>query len=331
MIDKQKEKEFYAKDFKFSYSSLNKLLFSPTLFYKDYILLDKEERTEKHLIEGSLIHCLLFEPKNLLNKFKIVPDKSPSDNVRKILYRLTELSDVDQDLLSIDKEWTDLILMVLKDFNLYQSLKKDEARLAKIQTNANVSYWEFISNPLIDVVDSDTVEKCKGIVEVLLKNKEVSEIFQEKGSDFELDPVKIYAEKKLESNLKKYKFGIKGIVDYYKIDSESKIVTICDLKTTSKTISDFKETIEFYNYWLQAVIYCKLVYENHKDDWDNYKILFKFIVIDKYKQVYIFDVSEPTIQQWVKRLNNVLKVANYHYINSKYNLPYEFLLGKVIL
>ena len=36
--DDNKEKEFYAKDFNFSYSSLNKLLFSPSLFYKDYIL-----------------------------------------------------------------------------------------------------------------------------------------------------------------------------------------------------------------------------------------------------------------------------------------------------
>jgi hypothetical protein len=42
MIDKQKESEFYKKSFKFSYSSLNKLLFSPTLFYKDYILLDRD-------------------------------------------------------------------------------------------------------------------------------------------------------------------------------------------------------------------------------------------------------------------------------------------------
>ena len=59
--DDNKEKEFYAKDFNFSYSSLNKLLFSPSLFYKDYILLDREVKTDKHLIEGKLVHCLLFE------------------------------------------------------------------------------------------------------------------------------------------------------------------------------------------------------------------------------------------------------------------------------
>ena len=62
MINKQKEEEFYARDkFNFSYSSLNKLLFSPSLFYKDYILQDREIRTDKHLVEGKLIHCLLLE------------------------------------------------------------------------------------------------------------------------------------------------------------------------------------------------------------------------------------------------------------------------------
>ena len=46
--DLQKEEEFYLKKFKWSYSSLNKLLFSPSLFYKDYILWDREVRTDKH-------------------------------------------------------------------------------------------------------------------------------------------------------------------------------------------------------------------------------------------------------------------------------------------
>ena len=98
-----KEKEFYSKPFKFSYSSLNKLLFSPSLFYRDYILGDKEEKLDKHLIEGKLIHCLVFEPQKLEEKFKIVPGKTPTDNVRKILHKLAE------SLLMTDKSDIDLM------------------------------------------------------------------------------------------------------------------------------------------------------------------------------------------------------------------------------
>ena len=95
-INKQKEEVFYAKkDFCFSYSSLNKLLFSPSLFYKDYILWDREVRTDKHLIEGKLIHCLLFEAENVKEKFNIVPGKSPSDNIRKVLKDMALHTDAD--------------------------------------------------------------------------------------------------------------------------------------------------------------------------------------------------------------------------------------------
>ena len=93
IIDKQKEEEFFSKNFNFSYSSLNRLLFSPSLFYKDYILKEKEIRLDKHLIEGSVIHCLLFEADKLKEKFKIVPGKAPSDSVRKVLYNMQNYTD----------------------------------------------------------------------------------------------------------------------------------------------------------------------------------------------------------------------------------------------
>ena len=153
----------------------------------------------------------------------------------------------------------------------------------------------------------------------------------ESETDFELDPISIHCEQPLYCKLENYDFGLKGIIDFYKVDKEKKVVTICDLKTTSKTISDFKETVDFYNYWLQASIYSKLVYENLGDDADLYQILFKFVVIDKYNQVYVFDVSDETLGIWANGLENVIKRANYHYINKEYTLPYDFLIEKVKL
>ena len=130
MVDKNKEEEFFSKEFNFSYSSLNRLLFSPSLFYKDYILKEKEVRLDKHLIEGSVIHCLLFEADRLNEKFKIVPGKTPSDSVKKVLYNMTNYTDA----ATLDKVEDFVILDSLKEINLYQSLKKDEQRLAKIRT-----------------------------------------------------------------------------------------------------------------------------------------------------------------------------------------------------
>ena len=96
---------------------MNKLLFSPSLFYKDYILKDKEIRTDRHLIEGKLIHCLLFEPENLNEKFHVVPGKTPSDSVRKVMKDMTLYTDE----RNLDKVEDHIILDSLKHMNLYQS------------------------------------------------------------------------------------------------------------------------------------------------------------------------------------------------------------------
>jgi hypothetical protein len=326
--NKEKEDVFYAKkDFCFSYSSLNKLLFSPSLFYKEYILFDREVRTDKHLVEGKLVHCLLFEPENVEEKFSIVPGKAPSDSVRKVLKDMALHTDA-VTLVSVEDF---VILDSLKELNLYQSLKKDEARIAKIRTLDNEPYWKFLSNTNVDVVDQDTLTKCEEKVEAIKENKDVLALFEQQQSDFELDPIETHAERYLKSELKDKNFGLHGYIDFYKIDHEKFEVTICDLKTTSKTISDFKDTVDFYNYWLQAAIYMKLVYDTLGENAEKYTITFKFVVIDTYKQVYVFDVTQETMDAWVSGLEGVIKVGAHHYDKRNYQLPYDFLTGNIKL
>ena len=128
-------------------------------------------------------------------------------------------------------------------------------------------------------------------------------LFANEQTDFDLDPIQNFAEKYLVSDLDGYPFKLHGYVDYYSVDSESKTVTICDLKTSGKTVDVFRESVDFYNYWLQAAIYSKLVYDSLGDDRDEYTIEFKFIVIDKYNQVYVFPVSNESMIQWANGLS----------------------------
>ena len=156
-------------------------------------------------------------------------------------------------------------------------------------------------------------------------------LFEDVQTDFELDPIETHAERYLTSDLLDRPFGLHGYLDYYKINHSTKTVTICDLKTTGKTISDFKETIDFYNYWLQAAIYCKLVFANLAETEQEYNILFKFVVVDKYNQVYVFDVTDETLNGWASALEDVIERAAYHYTEKNYSLPYDFLLGNIKL
>ncbi len=269
--NKDKEEEFYAdKDFCFSYSSLNKLLFSPSLFYKDYILKDREIRTDKHLIEGKALHCLMFEPEQFTTKFNIVPGKLPSDNIRKVLKDMSLHTDAE----TLDSCEDFVILDSLKNLNLYQSLKADDSRLSKVRTEEAETYWKFLQNPSVDVIDQDTNQRVTESINYLKNNDEVMSLFSDETTDFDLDPIEIHCEKYLKSELKDVDFGLHGYVDYLKIDNDKKVATICDLKTTGKTVADFRETVDFYNYWLQAAVYMKLVYDFLGDKADEYTLEF---------------------------------------------------------
>ena len=331
MKDPIKEEEFYNGDYKFSYSSLNKLLFSPKLFYKDYILKERELKTDKHLIEGKLLHLVLLQPDKLHDEFSIVPNKIPSDNVRKVLKTLSNRF-YDPNAFIKLKDLDNEIIQALEENNLYQSFKDDLKKLSKIQTEENEEYYKFLcENQKKDIIDNDMLVKATERVKQIKSNKNVMSLLEDKVTDFELDPLESYNEKYLECELNDYVFGLKGYVDRYIIDHESKEITIIDFKTTSKGLDKFAETVDYYNYWMQAVIYITLVIKSSKKDITNYKINFNFVVVDNYDQVYVFDVSNNTLQNWYQGFTKILEEANYHYIKRDYSLPYEFANNNVIL
>tara|TARA_R100001224_G_scaffold112109_1_gene93769 strand:- start:2595 stop:3584 length:990 start_codon:yes stop_codon:yes gene_type:complete len=326
--DPIKEEEFYNGDYNFSYTSLNKLLFSPKLFYKDYILKEREERTDKHLIEGKLLHLLILEPEKLHEEFSIVPTKVPSESLKKVLKDITLHTDADT--LATCKDF--VILDSLKAMNLYQSLKDESKRLAKVRTTECEDYYDFLCSASgKDIIDNDILQRAMDRVQIIKDNKQVMELLFHQTTDFELDPIETYNEKYLECELKEHNFGLKGYVDRYIIDHETKQITIVDIKTTSKSLDKFAETVDFYNYWMQAVIYITLVIKSSEKDISDYKINFNFVVVDNYDQVYVFDVSDNTLQTWYEIFTMTLRQVSYHYTERDYSLPYEFAKGNVIL
>jgi hypothetical protein len=331
------EKEFYSKPLYLSYSGLNKIVFSPKLYYKHYILQQREEKLDSYLIDGKVIHNLLLDDGSFEKNFILLPSTLPTGNSRLVIDKIFEKHK--EHILSsfgtigtLDDFGKD-ILEILKQINLHQSLKTDAQRFAKIITEENISYFEFLKlKGSKDLIDGETLQRCNEAVDVLKNDSKITDLLGTYRSEMENTKIYNELELSLESSVLGRAFGLKGIIDNIKVDYDNKTVYINDLKTTGKTISDFKETIEYYNYNLQAAIYHKLVKNMLKDimnaDWN---IVFNFIVVDKYTQVYPFEVSKVTMAIWLDILNKKLDEAEWHYKNNKYNLPYEFETGQVIL
>jgi hypothetical protein len=214
------------------------------------------------------------------------------------------------------------ILEILKEINLYQSLKTDAQRVEKVITDASISYYNFLTTKGDKaVIDEETLIKVKGYAEIVKSNEKITSLLNIGSPDS-------YSEVPLVMDTR-YAFGLRGFVDNVNIDHGAKVIYINDLKTSGKLLQDFPETIEYYKYWLQAAVYCKLVRANY--GLSDYKIKFHFIVVDKLTQCYAFEVSQVTLNSWMDKLDEIMKIADYHYTNRKFDLPYEYEVGGVIL
>jgi len=322
------EEEFYSKPFNFSYSGMNRLLYSPKLFYSHYVLQQKEEKLDSYLIEGKVIHCLLLDSDNFERQFVVSPVSLPSDNPKLVVDRVfryaQENNSLDQELRSFDI----IILDVLKEINLHQSLKTDEQRVEKMITDQTVSYFDFLKQKgSKDVIDTEMYNRCLESVQILRQNPEIVKVLDLYGET----GATVYSEHPIQIDLPGYPFGLKGILDNIVVNENDKTIVINDLKTTGKTVAEFAETVEYYNYWLQAAIYKKLVSVKFAID-SSWKVEFNFIVIDKYKQTYVFPVSDETMNKWyLTGLSNALVKAKYHYDKRDFSLPYDMIVTKVVL
>lgn len=334
LLANEELERFYAEKFYFSYSSINKLMFSPRLFYSHYILNQKEDSTDTHLIAGRVLHCLLLQPENFDEEFIVLPGKIPTDSNKVIIDHIfnTHYKPMNNFTLSLEDFPNELLGQMLVK-NLYQSLKTDAQRLEKLLTDNNKEYFEFLKErETKTVIDGTVKQKAEESLECIKANDKVITLLQ---FGLETPPgITVFNELPLKTELTGSPFGFKGIVDNIVIDENTKTLFVNDLKTTNKSIQDFPESLNYYRYDIQAVMYVGLVYEKFiapRPDANEWTIVFTFIVIDKYNMVYPFQVSKETLAIWEEAFVDVVTEISYHYNNKDYTLPYQLAIGNVKL
>lgn len=334
LLNSEEIQRFYDEKFYFSYSSINKLLFSPRLFYSHYILKQKEDKTDAHLIAGRALHCLLLEPDRFDEQFVTLPGKIPTESNKVIIDHIfnNNYLPMNNDALTLEDFPNELLGQLLVG-NLYQSLKTDVQRLEKILTDNNKEYFNFLKiRESKTVIDPAVKQQAEEALEALKANDRVKALLQM--NDVKPLGVSVFNELMITSELDNQPFGFKGILDNVVMDENTKTLFVNDLKTTNKNIESFPDTVIYHRYDIQAVMYVGLAYDRFlksREDADEWKIIVTFIVIDKYNQVYPFQVSEETLAMWEAEFFNVVSILNYHYVNKDYTLPYQLAIGNVKL
>ena len=121
-------------------------------------------------------------------------------------------------------------------------------------------------------------------------------------------------------------------MDCIKVSKQHKTIYVSDVKTTNKTIQQFADTVELYDYWLQPACYEVLAKSLMRGPAFDYKFEFYFIVVDKNDKVYNFKVSDESLEKW---RNQLLELVNhqltYHIEHKDFDLPHDFAKNLVVL
>ena len=195
------------------------------------------------------------------DQFIISPDTLPTGNARIVLDRVfahhQELAKSGDPRVHLS-DFHGAIVDVMKDMNYHQNLKTDLQRLDKIITNENAGYWNFLkAKGNKTLIDQASYDFCLTAVELIKTDYKVVDLLGLNINEF--SNKEVFNELPAEIEINGKAFGLKGIIDDVVVDHDAKIININDLKTTSKDLKDFPESIEFYSYWMQAVIYSSLI------------------------------------------------------------------------
>lgn len=313
-------------NFKYSYNSLSKLVYEPTRFYKEYILGEKEKVETKYFTEGELIHFMVLQRDECFDdNYIITSNNLPSPNAMQII----EVIFAADNTGTLD-DHKDEINTRLEAMNLYQSVKDYDKRVGKICDDTGREYWEFLKNKDgKKIITNEMFIKCQERAQKVRDNYSVMSIlgaYDERLHVYNEYPIEIDKY----NNDDDVVIGLKGIIDNFTVNEETKTVTINDFKTTSKVIQGFKDSVEMYMYWMQAAIYRELIRVSMELD-DEWKIEFNFVVFDKNDNLYIYNVTNETMATWINNLHASLEHAKWHMLNDRYDLPYEFANGLIKL
>lgn len=331
--------EFQKEKFYFSFSSMTKLLLDPKVFYNDYILRQRKEISGKHLDIGQLLHCFVLEPEKFDDNFVVMPGKVPSPSLKAVIDELWKLygkpAMLNDKVNPVMQQFELDIIDLLESHGLYQNLVSakratkgvmltgDQKRIEKVINSETEKYWNvLIEGERKVIVDLDMVQKAKAKANAITSSKKAQPYITSDSMKKDLR-----TEMELKCELPGYPFGLKGIIDCLLVDNENETIYITDLKTTSKSLSQWLKDFPTseYMYWLQAIIYKQLILslvpENSKRAW---KLVFTFLVVDKNNAVYPFKVSANSLRNWEMSAKEKFDEAAWHYQEHSYDLPMAY-------
>ena len=229
-----------------SHSSLSALKISPQYFTK-YINRELVQDS-KYLDLGSAIHCYILENSKFYDRYIVSTVPVIGGMTGKFLEAVVE----NRKYVTIRVNNTPDEFVLINDDHLYQhcydisGFKTPIATvIKKLDNQENIDYMEFLQQAegkhILSQEEIETITQCAASAE---RHAVASNI---------LNPIEAEPEKEILWTHQGFK--VKSIIDNLILDKEKKLVTVTDLKTTSKSPYSFIRSYTSYGYYRQIAIY----------------------------------------------------------------------------
>lgn len=324
MENKQLPQRYY--DETVSNSGLAALSVSPRTYrnYKDKV----ETETSSYFNLGSAIHCKILEPQEFDNRYYVSNITAPGGMFAKfidVLYR-TRCKDGEFTGLA-QNSW---ITNAYVEAGFKWSVQKVWEKFQE-DSDLNGYYKALLKTEdkiLLTRSDEKAIEACIQGIQMHEKACELvyGRILSDCRNEFEV----IWKHPDFPD------FKMKSIFDRLIIDEHTKVATLVDLKTTSKSVNSFKHSYKQYKYYRQMALYLLAVEWYLKDlgydvsDW-KFEVYIVATQTNGYGDTAVYTPSDTDIIRGLKESNELLTKMKWHFDNDMWDYPMEYYLNDGVI
>ena len=225
-----------------SVSSLNLFAKSPAA-YREHILHPVREETT-YFVKGSAVDCLITEPGTFNDKFALIKTTRPSGMMGDLCKLMHDYMQVNNDGLPVEALFNVAFKKV--GFKL-----KEETVWKKYNTPEMQSYTNFLQNSIgKSVITEYEYEQALDVVSMLQNSEHTRFYMKDCSSNTMLD---VYDQLRVDFVYNDIK--CKGFLDRVIVDHHSKTIQPIDLKTTGKSVLEFRNSFMKFGYFRQGAFY----------------------------------------------------------------------------
>lgn len=301
---------------------------NPRLFRK-FLDGQLEDKPSKSFEIGTLIHEELLEP----GKLDIVPAETPGPKTQEIIdalwHRLyQDVEDGSAEELNLDslteETWN---AVIPADFYPKYTMQTKINRIVR----DGGTYWKALYTTRgKKIVDPATWHIVQGCIESIKMHEVAEQLICKNGfGQFH----EAHAEKEIffempwsapEEN--EVMIPVKAKIDRFLIDHQEKRITLVDLKTTSKPLGRFEETVAIYRYYRQLAWYRMCLAQEYPD----YKVDECYIVAVQTNKEYpcdVFKIDESYLNAGIREYDALLDRIAFHLARGNWGNSMETQLG----